>query len=267
MFDGNNVNNAEYVVFSPEQIKSATGNNGDFGIGNPNINENYDSPDAAKLNLSDDEIRNMTHIEPYKNQFDSNFFDGQNARELHDLIHKVKYNEDSVNAAVEYIYRYLIQEIPFFEEFEKNVGFDSELFKLNLSYEDEIKKDLDDQYSVRIEFHIKYHKTNDDIMDYEKDRVNIWMFPNIKTSRKSLDLANDKDINLDPNNLDGAIDIIQKKLYGTPDKQDELLNKQFKYMKDNIHINDFDKCIPEIKKKIKDFANYVYAKYDVKINN
>lgn len=260
--------NTVYVVFEPVQIKSATNNNGNFDINNPNINEHYDSPDAAKLNLSDEEIRKMVDIQPYKNKFDSNFVNSQNSAELGDLIYKIKYNHDSGYGLIEYIYRYLIEEIPFLKEFENRKGFSDLTYVLNLNYEKEIEKNLDQKYSAKIQFHIEYKKHDDEILDYKKDTLTVGLYPSIKPTKQSFGLFDDDSINKDfkKDNFDDAIDKIQHKMYGAPDEEDRYFNDKFQYRKENISVDEFIKCIPEIKDIFNKFSKYMYVKYDVKIN-
>ena len=250
------------------------GDNGNFDINNPNINEHYDSPDIAKLNLSDEEIRKMVDLEPYKNKFQHGSYTGdENSAILNDLINKIEFNEMDEYGLVEYLYRMLIKEIPFFKEFDMNKHrYSDKSFILHLDYENEIKKNLDQKYSVKIEFVLEYLRKDDDILDYKKDTLKLWVFPVIKPMvnggiglfDKGEKKLRDKFKNDD---IDGAIDYLQHRLYGTPDEEDKFNNEKFKFIKTNISIEEFINIIPNLKSTLDKFSNYVYAKYDVKLNN
>jgi hypothetical protein len=228
------------------------------------VNENYDSPTDREHNITNDELNRMVDLDTFGNKFEYGFYNGKNSADLNNLLNKVRFNEVDEYGLLEAIYGYLIKEVPFFKKFKINNSFEHKTFDLHLSYDTKIKKELDDDYSVKIDLNLTYHKNDDDIFDYKKDKFNIWLFQTIKPTRTSIDLS--KEIpNFTNKDTGDLVDIIQKMGYGTPDTEDKYANEKYKLMLDNLTIEEFVKNIPKIKTKIAEFSKYVYSKYDIKL--
>ena len=239
-------------------------------------NEQFDSPDAKKRfgSIPQAEINKIVDIQPYKNQFNSNTYQGNMGGDLHDLIDNTMHaNKDSdAYASIEFLYRTLIKEIPEFKSFKiETTHMESKTHYLMLVNNIQIKdKTLNDDYSVKVQLWIKYHVKSDKYLDYKKDRIYLLFAPQITVTRTGIGMRDIGTVfppngEVNDNFVDDFLGKTNKLLYGSPDDEDDYMEEKYKLSYKNLQLDTFNKILPILRTKLFEFNKYVKNKYNISV--
>jgi hypothetical protein len=240
------------------------------------IFENFDTQEDKERYskfFSKQELDKMTDLKDYENNFRYGAYHGKDSVDLNDKIHNAMYPEnfDAIGAK-EIMYKIMLKEIPQLKTFKVNENhFQSKVHYLNLQKEVHINKKLDDDYSIKINLWLTYIAKEDELMDYRENTFKFLFTPNITVTRTSIglhELDKNEDIlkNIDNDKeLNKFMNTLSKKLYGSPDKDDSLINKNLSISIDNISIEDFKEILILVKQNLEIFNKYIKRKYGISI--
>ncbi len=243
------------------------------------FNELYDSEESKK-EISKDELKKMVSMD-FDHAYSKYNYMGENPAELNRKTREYTYGDSHTKfdryAILDEIYKKSIKIIPELKKFKFKEGhlkgqkafvFNREII-LNVP-------NLDDNYSIKINVWVDYNFKDDDIFDESKEgTINLLFYPDITTTRTSIGLEDiggvkttkkdDGSADIDDEEIGRVMFTLNKALYGAPDGEDDKLRRKFKISKKGISMDEFRKSMLEIKQKLKDFENYIYAKYGIKI--
>lgn len=256
------------------------------------LNEQFDSPEGKEKwgDISQDDLKGFANLEPFKNKFEYGAYMGKDSAILNQHLYDAASGEYDSIGFVEGIYRVLTKEIPGLKTFIVNTQhFQSKTHYLNLKKTVPIYgQNLSDEFSAQANIWVTYNTKDDDILDYQEDRLNLLVTTNVTTTRTSVSLADmpDKDkegpafkdvaIKMSGEEIDwksaesqeslnNLMDRLSNLLYGSPDKEDEHFYSKLKISKNNLTVDELVNTIPQIEKNLKFFDNYVQRKYEVSI--
>jgi len=260
------------------------------------IFEQFDSPEDRekfKNSFSKADLAKMVDLKDYQNKFSYGNYRGKDSADLNQKITDVMYGDFDAIGFTEMAYKIIIKEIPQLKSFIINdEHFESKTHYLNLQKEIPLHdKNLDDEYSVKVNIWLAYNTKDDDILDYKENTFHFLFTPSIVVTRTSIGLHNlpdtdkkgpafgdmktckncsgEEEINWDDVDNDKALDNLMgrlnKILGGRPDKEDEHFYNKLKIKIDNITIQDLPSILPELKKNLFFFNKYVSNKYGVSI--
>jgi len=233
--------------------------------------EYFDTEELKGKGLPPD-FKKMVELEPYKNKFEYGLYAG-NSFDLNNAINHIEHNRYDRHGILEYLYKILIKEIPEVKTFVLNEYNTYEYEVLNFRKNKIIVfPGLDDDYSTKIEFSIKVHMLDDEILEYEKDKFKLFFSPSITTTRISANMADlggikstkrfDGSVEISDEECDNVLKKLDKLLYGKPDKEDAYFSKVFKISENNLTVEELVKLIPKIKENLYKFKNYIKNKYE-----
>lgn len=242
------------------------------------FNELYDSDDAKKLKVSPEELKKMTAMD-FEHSYEPGKWVGKNSADLNIGISNYKYSDKVTKfnryGILDVLHNKIIKAIPDIVKFKLNTdGLDSER---KLSYNREIILDvpnMDDDYSIKMNLWIEYIFSEDDILGYKENTIRLLFYPEITTTRVSVDL-NDiggiKSVGAD-NGVDISDDEVSRVLFklnnlldGAPDEEDINKRKEFYIDKSNLSLDEFEKALSQVKNSLNRFSSYIYGKYGIKI--
>lgn len=233
--------------------------------------EYYDSEIEQEFtNLSKKDIEQMAYPDDIKGMFRYGLYAGSNSVYLNDIINDVMRSSSNTKdtfAIMDESYRILVNKIPILRTFEKN----KEHFEDNASYLN-LKKSVDiivknTEYVAECSIYVVYHKKDDDLMEYQKDKLKFGFFVGIKPKKKSISLY-DTDIigaldSGDDENFDNALSKLGKMMYGSPDKEDSTFTDSLTIMENNIELKDLHQIGNRVKDHLMKFNMYITDKYKI----